>query len=135
MDLLAHHVYGFGLDVVADADFARLAEWVLVLAEVLFGEAIDMRVGILFVLTDYAAADSDIAIRILGIDYRERDLRAGLQVLRLDPATRGVDTDFSVGVVEPDRGDLRGSVGHHGCDAGERFLAGEEVEKFLGDGF
>jgi len=101
-------VYGFRFDFVAHPDFAGLPEWVLVLVEVLFREAVDMRVGILFIFADHASTDSDVTIRIVRVDYRECDSCARLQVLRFYAAAGGVDADFSVGVVKPDRGDLRG---------------------------
>src|SRR5260370_3049268 len=108
-------------------------KWILVLPQVLLGQAIDMRACLLLILADHAPADSDVAIRILGIEDRKCDLRAGLHGARLHPSACSVDADFSVRVVEPYWRDLRGSVGHHGCDAGEGLFLSQEVEKFFRD--
>src|SRR5271168_4782574 len=77
----AHDVHGCGLDHVRHALLARGAERVLVLIQVLLRQAVDMRVRILLVFGDDRSADSYVAIGVVGVDDRQRDLRADLHIL------------------------------------------------------
>src|SRR5208282_959296 len=134
-EALAHGVHGCGLDHVGHAHFTRLPERILILSQVLLGEAVDMRVGAILGFADDRSAYSDVAKRILRIEDGQGDLRTDLHIARLYPSARRVDADFSVGVVEPYGGNLRRPVGHQGCDTRERLFGGEEVKKILGDRF
>jgi len=52
-------------------------------------------------------ANLHVAVRIVGIDDRQRHSRAGFKGARLDPPARGVHSNDAVGVIEPDRRHLR----------------------------
>src|SRR5580704_1409959 len=103
---LAHDVDGCRLDHVRHALLIGCAERIFVLIQVLLRETIDMRVGVLLIFADDRTANSDVAIGVVGIHYRQRDLRTDLDILSLDPPARRVDANLAIGVVEPDRGHL-----------------------------
>src|ERR1700730_610555 len=69
----AHGLRRRRLDLAHHAHVAGLPERVLVLADILFGQRIDMWVGAVLGAVQDLAADLQIPIRILGILDRERD--------------------------------------------------------------
>src|SRR2546429_7059085 len=77
-----------GQDLYEHADFAGLAVRVRVLAEVLLGERIDVRVGALLRHLGHASADLDVPVRIVRVLDRERHPRVSPEVLFLHPAAR-----------------------------------------------
>src|SRR6202035_2660928 len=95
-----HTGEGARLDLVPDAHLAGLGGRVLVLAEIFLRERIDMRARPLLGGTRDAAADLQVAVRVVGIHDRQRHRRVRLQVARLDPALGGVHANDLAVVVE-----------------------------------
>src|SRR5205814_10337638 len=93
--------------------------WILVLAEIFLGERVDVLVGAFFDAAFHRTADLDVAVRVVGIEDRQRNRRALAQIARLDPALGGVHADHAAGVVEPDRRHLRRAVLHDRRDMRE----------------
>jgi hypothetical protein len=62
-----------GLDFVDDAGFAGLGIGIFVYAEIFLCQLVDVIVGAIFGDFDDAAANLEIAVRVLGIDDGERD--------------------------------------------------------------
>src|SRR6266576_3765676 len=108
-----HRLDRLGQDLHHHAHLARPAVRVLVLAQVLPRERVDVVVGALLAHLDDPPADLDVAVRVLGVLDRERDARVPLEVLVLDASARR-------------------AVRAHGGDVGERLLR-EEVAVLLGD--
>src|SRR3989442_11586178 len=124
----SHALDLLGQDLDDDAHLAGPAIGVPITARVLLGERVDVRVGVLLGHLDDASAHLNVAVGIVGILHRERDLRAPLEVLVLYPAPGGVETDVRAVVVYPDRGHLRRAVAADGRDVGERLLPKDVAE-------
>src|SRR4029077_15806392 len=116
---LSHYRGVFGFDLVEDADFAGLAVRILIDAKVLLGELVDAVVGAIFGDFRDAAADFQIAIRIIRIDDGEGDTRIAADVLILLAAPGRVEDDMLTIEVDPDRSDLRPAVGHESGEVGK----------------
>src|SRR5207244_1691912 len=87
-----------------------VAPGVLVLAEVLLGQPVDLPVGALGRHLG-AAADRDPLVGVLGVDDDQRDARILLEVTRLRASGRRVERDRAVVLhVDPDDGRVRRAV-------------------------
>src|SRR5712691_10659454 len=115
-----------GQDLYEHADFAGLAVRVRVLAEVLLGERIDVRVGALLRHLGHASADLDVPVRIVRVLDRERHLRILPEVLFLHPAARRVTPHVGAVPVAPDRCDPGCAVAPD-CRQVGKWLLREEV--------
>src|SRR5215468_5705516 len=114
-----------GLDPNCDPLLVRRPPGVLVLAEILLGQAVDLFVGALGGDLD-RAADRDPLVGILGVDDGDRGLRVLPEVALLRSPDRGVERDDAVFGIDPDDRAVRRSVGpdrRHGADV--RVLADE----------
>src|SRR5207249_8767413 len=127
-----HRLDRLGQNLHHHAHLARPAVRVLVLAQVLPRERVDVVVGALLAHLDDPPADLDVAVRVLGVLDRERDARVPLEVLVLDASARRAEAHVRAVVVHPHRRHLRRAVRAHGGDVGERLLR-EEVAVLLGD--
>src|SRR5437773_9125871 len=87
----SHTLDLLGQDLDGDANLARAAMRVALLAGVLLRQRVDVRVGALLGHLDDPAADLDVAVGVVGILDRERDLRAALEVLVLHPSACRVE--------------------------------------------
>src|SRR2546423_15053286 len=127
-----HRLDRLGQDLHHHAHLARPAVRVLVLAQVLPRERVDVVLGALLAHLDNPPADLDVAVRVLGVLDRERDARVPLEVLVLDAPARRAEAHVRAVIVHPHRRHLRRAVRAHGGDVGERLLR-EEVAVLLGD--
>src|SRR5579871_3252742 len=130
----AHSRKALWRDFVHHAHFAGLAKRIFVLAKVLLGERVDVRVGAFVRYPRYGSAHLHIAIGVVGIHDRERDGRTFAHVARLHPAFRGVDTEPAVLAIEPYGRHLRGTVGHHRRKVRKGLLLFEKITVVFGIG-
>src|SRR5574337_36879 len=120
-----HGLHALGRDLVEDADLARPTVRVLVLAQVLLGQRVDVRVGPGLGDVGDPAPELHVAIRIIRVDDGERHGRVAPEVLVLEPAFGGDEANVGAIVVEPDRRHLRRAVGVDRGQGGEGFLLQE----------
>ena len=109
-------------DLEHHTHIARLRPGILVLAEVLLRQRVDMRVGALLGHARDLAAHLEVAVRVFGVHDRQRDRRALLHVALLHAALRGVHANDAAGVVEPDRRHLRRAVRHQVARSANAFF-------------
>src|SRR5512145_455773 len=128
----SHALNLLGKNLDGDPHLAGPAVSVAVLARVLLGEGVDVRVGALLRHLDDTSPDLEVAVRIVGVLHGERDRRIALEVPVLHPSPGGVEPNVDAVVVHPDRGHLRRAVAADGRDVSERLLA-EEVTMALGN--
>src|SRR6267143_2389710 len=127
-----HRLDGLGQDLHHHAHLARPTVGVLVLAQILLGERVDVIVRALLGHLDDPPANLDIAVWVLGVLDRERDARVLLEILVLHAPPRRVEAHVGAVVFHPDRRHLRRAVRADGGDVGECLLR-EEVAVLLGD--
>src|SRR6266852_2267456 len=131
---LTHEVKMFRLNFVDDADFARLAIGILVLAKIFLRQAVNMLVGALFGDFRDPAADFQITVGVLGVLDGHSHTRVAAKVAVFLAAARGVDANLLPMEIHPDGRNLRTSVGHQRRQVSKRGLA-EEIEIFFGNAF
>src|SRR5205085_12267574 len=102
-----HHAGAFGLNLVHDSLFLSLAIWVLVRTEILFRHLVDVRVCAMLGDFNNAAANLQIAVRVLRINDGQRNPRIAAHILILLAGFGGIDDDVVAFDVAPDGGDLR----------------------------
>src|SRR6266516_2716316 len=131
-DANSHPLHALGQDLVQDAHLARLAERVLVLAEVLLRERVDVRVSALLRRLDDPPADLHVAVGVVGVLDGERHARVARQVPHLDAALRRVEAHVRAVEVDPHGRHLRRAVGARRGEVRERLLR-KEIAVLLGD--
>src|SRR4051812_21023946 len=106
----AVQLHALGLDAEQDALLALLAKRVLVLAEVLLRERVDVVVGALVRVIDDATADLRVLVRVLVVDHGHRHPRVPSHVPRPLPALGGVQHDVPAVDAGPDHLHVRRAV-------------------------
>src|SRR5215471_9176074 len=100
------------LDLEDHPHLAGLGKGIFVLAQIFFGERVDVLRGALLRHMRDPAPDLHVAVGIVGIDHGEGNRGALLHVRNLDAAARGVNAHLSALVIKPDRRHLRRSIRH-----------------------
>src|SRR5215831_6776679 len=121
----SHALDLLGQDLHGDTNLTRPAMRVAFLTGVLLGERVDVCVGPLFGDLDDSTADLEIAVGVVGVLDRERDLRIALQIFVLHPSPGGIEQDVRAVVVDPHWRHLRRAVAADGRDVRERLLRQE----------
>src|ERR1700686_1022925 len=88
---LSVNVYVVGLDANDEALFARLAEGIAVLIEILLGERVDVLVRALARALADAATDHDVLVGVLEVLHRDRHARGAFEVARPGAALGGIE--------------------------------------------
>src|SRR5438128_1653971 len=128
----SHALDLLGKNLDDDTHLAGPAVRIAVLAQVLLGERVDVLIGALLRHLDDAPPDLEVAVGVVRVLHRKRDLRIPLKVLVLHPPPGSVEADVLPVVVHPDRGHLRRPVPADGRDVGERLFR-EQVTAVLGN--
>src|SRR5207249_11577101 len=118
---LPHSLYVLGQYLDRDANLARAPPRVTILADVLLGQRVDVRLGALLRQLG-PAAHLDVPVRVVWILRRQRHVRMALEILVLHASSRCVEPDVLPVEVRPHRRDLRGSPGVDGGDVGKGSL-------------
>src|SRR5215467_7457486 len=129
---LPHRADFLRLDLVENADFVGLAEWVDGFAQIFLRELVDVIVGTGFGDFDHFAADLEIAIRVGGILQRDGNARIAADVSVFHATLGGVDANELAVEVDPYRSDLRAAVRHECAQIAESGLF-EQVGVFFGN--
>src|SRR5579883_1858252 len=131
--VLTHGGRVFGLDLVDHADFPGLGIGILVNAQVFLGHFVDVLAGALLGDLGHAAANFEVAVRVLRVHDGQRDAGIAADIAILLAPLGGVEDDVLAVVVDPHGSDLGASVGHEGAEAGEGALL-EKVGILFRDG-
>src|SRR6185503_8096838 len=89
------------LDLENDPDLARLSKRILILPQVLLRHFIYVFIGSLFGYLGHPPSDFEVAIRVVGIEYRDGHRRIRLHVLILATAASRVYQHVCAVVVDP----------------------------------
>ena len=109
---LAHYVSAFGIDLIDNPYFARAAIRILILAKILLGHFVYVRIGALFRAVHNASTNRKMTVRIVRVHKVQSNSRIASHIFIFDAALCGVDEDMLAIIVDPDRGYLRSSVRH-----------------------
>src|SRR6266446_6686268 len=89
----SHALDLLGKNLDDDTHLAGPAVRIAVLAQVLLGERVDVLVGALLRHLDDASPDLEVAVGVVRVLHRKRDLRIPLKVLVLHPPPGSVEAD------------------------------------------
>src|SRR5487761_80375 len=131
---LTHHAVVFWRNLVKNAHFARLPERIDGLAEIFLRKLVDVFIGAAFGNLDDAAANLEIAVRILRVLNREGDARVAAHILVLHAAEGGIEYDVLAVEVHPYGSYLWTAIGHNRGQIRECRLL-QQVRVFLRDVF
>lgn len=119
---LAHCVCAFGLDLVDNSYFPWAAIRIRILAEILLGHLIYVRIGAVLGDIRNAPAKRQVTVRIVRIHKVQSNARIPPHIPVFDSPFSGIDEDVLAIIVDPDRRHLRSSVRHDCRELCKRFL-------------
>ena len=129
---LSHAVNFFGLYGVDDANFVWRA-WIHIFAQIFLCQLVDAVACAFLGDVGDAAADFNVAVRILRIDDCHGDARIAANVEVLLASTSGVEDQVLAVEIKPDGRDLGRAVRHESAERSKGLLAGKKIAIFVGD--
>ena len=119
---LAHYVCALGINLIDNPYFARAAIRILILAKILLGHFVYVRIGALFRAVHNASTNRKMTVRIVRVHEIQSNSRIAPHIFIFDAALCGIDEDVLAIIVDPDRRHLRSSVRHDCRELCKRFL-------------
>src|SRR5207247_578632 len=130
-----HRRYAIRRNFVQYANFARLAERILVLAEILLGHLVDVLVGAVLSDLRHGSLHLKMAIGIIRIDQHYRHAWVAAHIAVLDAAFGRIDNHVLAVEIDPHRSHLGLAIRHQGGQTGEYLLVEEVPEIFRNCGW